>query len=401
MTSSRRTVLTAITAGSVAFAGCSTLSRSPSPDDPPAAGVDELPDPGDHIYGADGSWSSFGCNASNTREVADGEAPVDGVTERWRTEIAQTAYREPVVADGRVYQPEVDTLRVFDAADGSELWTFEDTVTAPLVSDDVAYSSTRDAVYALEAETGERVWKRAFETPGRVATPSTYAGEELICGVGERVVALDAETGDIEWEREVFGQVLDHPAYLMGYWIVVATEAGMVYLLGDEGMGQRRWNLPSPPVCPPSADTDAVYVTCENGTTYALLGDSTPDSEILWSANTGRAERGIAVADGIVFTTDGRELHALRSDTGVRYWSHDVGDWRHTAPAYGRETVFVGGDRLRALDPAPGGDPDDGPALRFDHAFAGRVGSGPVLDDGVIYVTAEVERETYALLALE
>ncbi|WP_435152219.1 hypothetical protein [Haladaptatus sp. DFWS20] len=58
-----------------AFAGCTATA-----DDPPEPGSNQSTDPDRHIYGADGEWSSFGCNASNTRAVADGRAPVDGVT---------------------------------------------------------------------------------------------------------------------------------------------------------------------------------------------------------------------------------------------------------------------------------------------------------------------------------
>ncbi|WP_436344577.1 PQQ-binding-like beta-propeller repeat protein [Natronorubrum sp. FCH18a] len=401
MPSSRRTVLTAIAAGSVAFAGCSTLTRSPSPDDPPAAGVDELPDPEDHIYGADGSWSNFGCNASNTREVADGKAPVDGVNERWRVEVAQLAYHAPAVADGRVYQPDFRTLRVLDAADGAELWTVEDGRTAPLVRNGVAYVSIGNAIHALEAETGETLWEREFETPGNVTTPATYAGDELICGAGEQVVALDPEDGSVAWRRDVFGQVLHHAAFFMGYSIVVATEAGMVYLLSEDGIGGRRWQLPAPPMCPPSADANSIYVSCRDGRTYALTDDDGHADGVYWEVETGWTERGIGVADGLVLVAGTHGFSAVSSDTGERYWEYDIGDWRHTAPAYGRETVFVGGDRLRAFDPSPGSDPDNGPALRFEREFEGRVGPGPVLDDGTLYVVAAVEDESYALLALE
>ncbi|GAB7017401.1 outer membrane protein assembly factor BamB family protein [Halostagnicola bangensis] len=125
-------------------------------------------------------------------------------------------------------------------------------------------------------------------------------------------------------------------------------------------------------------------------------------SETLWSAETGLIDRGIAVADGLVFVANGLDMSAYDAGTGENHWNTKIGEWRHTAPAYGRETVFVGGDRLRAFDPAPRDDPSNGPALRFDREFAGRVGSGPVIDDGVLYVVAEVESEAeYALLALE
>ncbi|ELZ02421.1 pyrrolo-quinoline quinone [Natrialba asiatica DSM 12278] len=71
--------------------------------------------------------------------------------------------------------------------------------------------------------------------------------------------------------------------------------------------------------------------------------------------------------------------------------AHGIGDLRHTAPAYGRDTIFVGDDRLWALDPTPGDSPAGGPAVRFGHEFAGRVGPGPIHDDGTLYAVAQVD----------
>ncbi|SDR14187.1 outer membrane protein assembly factor BamB family protein [Natronobacterium texcoconense] len=402
MPSTRRNLLASVVAGSAAIAGCITgeQAQSPTPDEPPPSGVDELPDPDGHVFGANGSWSSFGCNANNTRAVSDGEAPVDGVTEQWRVEVPQLAFDPPVVADGVVYLLDPpQTLRALDATDGDELWAVEDARQLPLVRDGVVYVSSYDTVRALGADTGDLLWEREFELPGRVTSPATYAGDQLVCGVGETVVALEADTGEEAWRRDVYGQILDHLAFFMGYGIVVATEAGMVYVLGEDGVGMRRWQLPAPVRLPPTADRDTIYVNCRDGNTYALTGETR--IEVSWTAGTGGANHGIGVVDDLVFVRGYDDLYALDTDDGTHRWEYDVGDWSQTAPAYGRETVFVGGDALYALDPTPGGNPDDGPAVRFRQEFAGRVGPGPILDDGVLYVVAEVDEEEYALLALE
>ena len=398
MPSTRRAALASVAAGCVSLAGCTTSLRSPAPDDPPPSGVDELPDPDSHIFGANGSWSSFGCNASNTRAVSDGEAPVDRVSERWRVEVAQVAFQAPVAADGRVYFPDYSRLRVFDADDGSELWTLEDVRTMPICRDDVVYTGVGNAIQALEPATGDVLWEREFDAGGTV-TPATRTRRGLLCSVGEEVVSLEPDDGTVQWRREVFGQVLEHAATSGMGGVVVVTEAGMIYLLGDNGNGAWRWQLPTRPTCPPTAGRDAIYVACNDGTTYALTAEQT---EPTWTAETGWIDRGIGVVDGLVLAANGRELRALDTDSGDRHWEHEIGDWSHTAPAYGRDTVFVGGDRLWALDPTPGDSPSGGPAVRFEKTFAGRVGPGPVLDDGTLYVVAEVEEEeTYALLALE
>ncbi|AGB38362.1 outer membrane protein assembly factor BamB family protein [Natronococcus occultus] len=408
MTPSRRAFLAVVGSGSALLAGCSQFPGDDSgaslePSEPPESGVDEAPDPRNDVHGADGSWSSFGCNAANTRAVGDGEAPVDGVSERWRVPVAEVGFTEPIVADERVYFVENRGLRVFDADDGSELWTVEDVEKPPLLLEGTVYVATYEGVSALDIDTGNEIWSRELDAPGSVTAPAAIGTHTVSCGIGERVVALDPEDGTERWHRDAFGQLLDHPAALGVRGVAVATEAGMVDAVGERGVAHDRWELPARPSGPLTADTDTVYVPCDDGETYALaVGDGGDTvSKTAWSAETGHVSTGLAVADDVVLAVAGNTLRAIDADSGQRRWEFGVGDSSRTAPIVSRETVFVGGDRLWALDPAPTGDPSDGPAVRFEREFEGSVGRGPVLDDGVLYVVAEVDDGEAALLALE
>lgn len=404
MPSTRRSFLASSTAAaaSALLAGCASLSPgAATPDDPPPAGDVSLGERDRHVYGATGDWSSFGANAANNRQVADGRAPVDGVTEQWRAPFPQLSHNEPVVVDGTVYVATGDRLRALDAETGDERWSADGADAPPLVLDGVVYAARSRTLRALDGDSGEVVWSREFDGPGRVTSPSTYGGDQLVCGVGERVLSLDPASGDEAWTHEVFGQVRHHPAFLSGYWDVVATDAGRVYLLDRDGVGGWQWQLPARPVAPPAADAESVYVNCEDGETYALKDDSDdPEMGRRWSADTGWADGGVAVVDGLALVATGGTLEGVDTGSGSTAWSEATGDWRHTAPTAARDTVFVGGDALYAFDATPGGDPAGGPALRFEHSFAGRVGPGPVLDDGTLYTVAEVEEGETALVAL-
>lgn len=218
---SRRTLLAGIGAAATALAGCAATA-----DDPPKSGRDAPLNTDKHVYGADGEWSSFGCNASNTRAVADGKAPTDGVTERWRVEVNQFTSREPVVAGGRVYQAVHDELRVYDAADGAKLWSKAGVREPPLVRDGTVYVGARHRLLALDPETGEAKWERAFDGNGLVRSPATYNGDWLYAPVGETIHRIDPETGETDWSRRLFGELLGSPPIYSGYYVALATEAG-------------------------------------------------------------------------------------------------------------------------------------------------------------------------------
>jgi outer membrane protein assembly factor BamB len=394
---SRRSTLAALGAAVTAgLAGCSGTAATP--DDPPTPGSDPDTDPGDHVHGATGSWSSFGCNAGNTREVADGQAPVDGVTERWRVEVGGLNQFEPVVVDGRVFHRRgSDELVALDAENGSELWQTDGARSRPLVHDGTVYVGTTDRLRAIDAANGSERWQTVFDTSAPVATPATHDGDGLLVPAGESVHWVDADTGEVDWSRRLFGRVTGPAAFYQGHLAVVATEAGKVYALDDSGTGWGEWSLPAQPQAPPTADTDGIYVNCLDGNTYGISLEDTPRLDVDWSVETGWANAGLAV-NRYLYAAGTGGLTAIDPEDGSERWTHDIGDWRHTAPALARDTLFVGGDALYAFDPTPSAG--DGPALRFSESFEGAV-NAPVLDDGLLYVTAKTGEASHHLLALE
>ncbi|MFC7138195.1 PQQ-binding-like beta-propeller repeat protein [Halobaculum litoreum] len=251
---SRRRYLATLGSGAVAaVAGCSSAIGRPTASEPPDAATPPL-DADRQVHGSDGRWSSFGCNAGNTRSVHGihaGEAPVDGVSEDWRVEVPGLQRRAPVVADGRVFLPGRDAMRVFDAADGTELWRVAGVGDHPVVRGDTVYVADRldRAVRALAVDGGGERWSVSVDAPP--VGPTQYPGAPLIVGAGETVHALDPASGDEQWTRRVFGRVLRSPPVCKGFAVAVATEAGEVSLLDQRtGEGLWRYRLPSPPTCP-------------------------------------------------------------------------------------------------------------------------------------------------------
>lgn len=387
------------TLGGTALAPLAGCAGDPTPDDPPAPGVDSPPEPGDHVDGADGEWSSVGCNAAGTRAVTDGRAPVDGVSERWRVEVPQLWYQEPLAADEHVLLPLPDRLRVLDADDGTEQWRLEaDSVATPLVHDGTVYASLHGTSEARDVADGTVAWERDLGE-GTLAPPATYDGDQLYVGAGERLHALDPATGETAWSRRLLGRIEAAPAIYSGHLVVVVTAAGKLYALDDRGTAWGQWDLPAAPHAPLTAGRDGLYVNCADGHTRGVVLENQPRHDVDWSVETGWADGGLAVGEAVYAAVPGG-LTAVDPETGESLWQHDTGDWRHTAPALARDTLFVGGDGLHALDPTPSGG-GSGPATRFTETWHGRVGPGPVVNDGTLYVVAETDAETYHLLALE
>jgi outer membrane protein assembly factor BamB len=392
MPSRRQLLATSGAALTGVLAGC---TGEPTPDDPPTPDDGPAPNPDDHIFGADGSWSSFGCNAANNREVGDGDVPVDGVSERWRVPVGDFSRAEPAVADGRVFlRRGGEELVVYGADDGEERWRVP-ARSRPLVREDTVYVGGDDRLFAYRVSDGTERWRLELETNAPVGTPATHGGEWLLVPDGEFVHRVDAGRGRIEWSRRLFGRVRGPAAFYAGHLAVVATDAGEVYALGRDGTGHGRWELPAQPRAPPVTDRDGAFVACLDGQVYRLGLNETPRFDVDWSTEVGWTA-GLAAGNRL-YAAGTRGLVAV-DQSGTEAWRHDTGDWRHTAPALGRDTLFVGGDALYAFDPTPSGG--DGPALRFEQSFEGAV-NAPVVDDGVVYVVTRTSESQRHLLALE
>jgi outer membrane protein assembly factor BamB len=153
----------------------------------------------------------------------------------------------PTVADGTVYVPDRDRLRVLSAATGNERWTVDlpYCLSGPAVAGGRVYArgySSESRTVALTTD-GEEEWRVPI---GGLASPAARA--ETVFVVDGDVVALDTATGDVQWRWDLRTDVVRAAP--------VATE-GAVVALGTRSAALRRerprfgtgsrvlWTLPS------------------------------------------------------------------------------------------------------------------------------------------------------------
>jgi len=381
---SRRRFLALAGATSASLAGCLGLGDGadrpeytrPSTEGPP-------PEPDRHVFASDGRWSSLGFDGANTRWDYGGSAPRDGGSVRWRRSVGQLGLRAPTVSDGRVFVTESDRVSAVDAASGETTWVVSGNTPAgevPTVRDGRVYTVADGDLLALDAATGEQSWSRSFSSPGTPTMPATVTGEELVLGVGEAVRVVSADDGSDVWSRRLRGEV-GYPALLAGRTPLVATESGGVYSLGSRGEVGVYEDFASRFTTAPTVGRDRVFVTDVDGTLRAL-GDA---GAVEWSNEGATFASPVVYTDAYVYGVAGGELHALDTETGEEHWTFDVGE-STTAPAVVGDTLYVGGDRLYALDPTGGGDP-----VRFAMDLGGDVRPDVSAGDGVLYVPVFLE----------
>jgi outer membrane protein assembly factor BamB len=215
----------------------------------------------------------------------------------------------------------------------------------PVVVDDVVYAtgqvgdSSRGAVYAFDAMTGQLLWRRT--------------------GSGEPPPDLTVADGRV------------HVGFLLGHKL-------RTY---DAATGELLWSASGPQFAPTVVD-GVVYAADGLRSLWAL---DAATGRRMWVAHgpLGGYGFGLAVADGVVYVggndIDGTSpVYAYDAATGGLVWRTNTGAGVDGTPAVARGTVYVGSDRFYALDARTG-------RIRWT-AETGGVSSSAAVADGVVYI---------------
>jgi outer membrane protein assembly factor BamB len=368
----------------------------------------------------DGWWTKRG-DAGRTGSVPSAEL-TDPRTIAWKYEEAG----EFVVVDGTVYLQAGSGVHAIDAEDGKPEWEVDDLDASGSLSviDDTVYVGG-DAVTALDTETGETRWQRAFDDGVTVELAAFDAVYVAIDGDEPTLCALDANDGSIRWERET-----------------VTVDA-------DDGTDGPQEYVVEPIA---TAVDDALYTVVEapNDDEYALIALEPDSGETRWTAyheDSGTWFAGLTVTENraivqyefpreeprvFVFDLGDRRFEGAISDRGykgvatdgdyvaltseTRFSFHDVStiaddhteSWSYgTATGFG-DPVIAGDAIVTATNFGNRNDPDNDIVTAFDIAdgsqlwrftFDGVVWGehpfdpvpAPVVDDGIIYIVREEE----------
>lgn len=232
-----------------------------------------------------------------------------------------------------------------------------------------------------------------------IAGSAVYLGGEL-----DGLFALDAGSGSVKWHNVRLNAVIG-PALLLpvvGDVIYLPTSAagGATTLAAvNTADGTVRWNVPlgadTFDVSAPRVTSSAVYVTANDGYTYAI---KVADGALLWKTkiadkNSDHPPAPAVLGNLIVVGSDDGNLYALDALSGTIRWRYQTIGKIQSSPAAANGIVYVGSSdkSIHAVDVTLG-------TPRWKVKTDGEVNSSPTVANGVVYVGSQ-DTYLYALHA--
>ncbi len=293
--------------------------------------------------------------AGNTSSIGAGIKPV------WVFKAEDEIRGTPVFYNNNVYFGSYDrNLYALKAEDGSFIWkraTDEGIAASPAVNPDtkqILIGSEDKTLIAVNAKDGAIAWSHTtgdkIRATARIALGYAFFGSD-----DGKFYALIAAQGRQMWEFDA-GSPIRNAACITADRIIFGTDSGEVY--GLELNGTRKWatrSIKKPIISAPAIDTEGIcYITGMDNYIYAYDADSGTST---WKVRTGGPLISSPVVDRnyVYFgSTDGK-MYCINTQTGKERWSFDAHKPITSTPAINEGIVYFGGqDNFYALNAKDG-----------------------------------------------
>lgn len=329
----------------------------------------------------------------------------------------------PVIANGRLFFIDADhEVHAYDVEGGRRQWSRrlrpEDSRDRRARGGGVATDGARVYVTtgfafmaALDAATGEEIWRRRTNAPFQSA-PTVAGGRVYAVTNDSELVAVDAATGELQWSH----QAIAEPARIMsasspavsGDTVIAPFASGeVVALLGANG--RRLWgdsltragglnslSAINDVAGRPAVDGGVMYAASHSGVLAAIDMRS---GQRIWARNFASTQTPWIAGETLYAVTVDGELAALDRQTGGVYWLRQLRRFRDEDDRRGRVAwtgpVMVGGRLILAnsLGEVAAVNPANGEVVET-RDIGGEIFIPPIAANGAIYIVNDDARLT-------
>ncbi|MBS2002170.1 MAG: PQQ-binding-like beta-propeller repeat protein [Cyanobacteria bacterium SZAS LIN-5] len=209
-----------------------------------------------------------------------------------------------------------------------QIWTFKTRgpigwSSSPVIDKDnrIIYCASSDChVYALDANSGELIWK--YDSGGPILSSPVISGDRIsVFNATGKVVTLSAKTGAKAWSFSCEDELLTTAVSYKDCLIVPTAKGRLVCL--DQASGIIRWQqqMNEPIVSAPQRHADLLLFGTKSGYFHAVSADN---GKSIWTFETASAivASPAASVDSVYFGTSNGVFYALEADNGNLIWEY-------------------------------------------------------------------------------
>ena len=216
--------------------------------------------------------------------------------EVWSLSTGRTdPYASPASRDGRVYFAGGDpALYSVDLSSGTPQWklpTEAPITSTPSVAYGSVFFSTRDALVAVDAATGDELWNEPMR--GTISSPAVSQGRVYVGSDDAALECRDATDGELIWRAEVDSPIRSSPL-VAGGLVYFGSYEGVVYAL-DALDGSEIWSYPIGDylIASPSISDGVLFIGADDGRLYAF--GAAPSGDGILSDQSDSAAIGVDI----------------------------------------------------------------------------------------------------------
>ncbi|RKZ30932.1 hypothetical protein DRQ36_03825 [bacterium] len=162
-------------------------------------------------------------------------------------------------------------LGVYDVTTGEFKWKKDSdrAAAAPIICDNTLYFSTsKGSVFALDAETGEKIWRVALSDAVIENEPAFRDSLVFIADLNGKLFCLTADSGIVRWELELPGMPVGPPIVIPDH-IIIPTSAGRIPVITLDGSIRVEVESPGELIAPVACTGPTIYGVTRRGIVFA------------------------------------------------------------------------------------------------------------------------------------
>ncbi len=318
-----------------------------------------------------------------------------GIKPIWTFQCEDEIRGGSMIYNGTVYTGSYDNnLYALNAATGEFIWKYATDggiVSRPAAFEENVYFGSEDhRVHAVSARSGKVVW--TYYTDDRVRSSPRIAENHLFIGSDDKFLhAINLVTGRDAWRFDTGAEIRGTP-FVANDLVFIGNEAGDFFAVDFRGQVKWRFKAKRNVTSSPWVQENAVYFNSMDGYLYALDART---GFLLWRFRTDKPSIvSPVVNEGIIFTgsADGC-LYAVEAKTSKEIWRYKTEHQVNGSPVIYRDAVYCGSvdGNLYCLEYRTG-------RMRWKFATKGPITAAPLAYDDIVYIGSH-DHFIYALLA--